>query len=67
MGQQEIYKFLKDHRGSRFTARQIATGTGMKPEGVCTSMRGLISTGLVSKLYILGEKPRREMKAFYID
>lgn len=47
MGQQEVFNFLKTHKGSWFTSKQISAETGVSIGSVTMSLKKLRKSQLI--------------------
>ena len=47
MGQQEVYNFLKEHKGKWFTSKQISHETGVSIGSVTMSLKKLRKSQLI--------------------
>lgn len=51
MGQQEVYDYLKKHRGRWFTSKEIAAGLNASVGSVTTSLKKLRDSSAVDSEY----------------
>lgn len=65
MGQQEVYDFLKNHRGKWFTSKEIANGLKVSVGSVTTCLQKLRDRSDINFEYKKGLGPRKKNAYVY--
>jgi len=65
MGQQEVYDYLKKHKGKWFTSKEIAEGLKASVGSVTTSLKKLRDSSAVDSEYKRRIAPRSKNAYFY--